>query len=41
MPVGPLSALLQIKKSDREFRNEVETLGGYDISDMGKILYES
>jgi putative molybdopterin biosynthesis protein len=38
---GPVSALLEIIKSDREFRNEVETLGGYDISDMGKIVYES
>jgi putative molybdopterin biosynthesis protein len=41
MTLGPVSALLEIIKSDREFRNEVETLGGYDISDMGKILYES
>jgi putative molybdopterin biosynthesis protein len=39
--LGPVSALLEIIKSDREFRNEVEALGGYDISDMGKILYES
>jgi putative molybdopterin biosynthesis protein len=39
--LGPVSALLEIVKSDREFRNKVEALGGYDISDMGKILYES
>jgi putative molybdopterin biosynthesis protein len=39
--LGPVSALLEIIKSDREFRDEVQALGGYDISDMGKILYES
>ncbi len=41
MAPGPVAALLEIIKSDREFRSEVEALGGYDISDMGKILYES
>jgi putative molybdopterin biosynthesis protein len=41
MALGPVSALLEIIKNDREFRTEVEALGGYDISDMGKILYES
>jgi putative molybdopterin biosynthesis protein len=41
MVLGPLTALLDIIRSDREFRNEVETLGGYDVSGMGKILYES
>jgi putative molybdopterin biosynthesis protein len=36
-----VSALIGIIKSDPEFRKEVEGLGGYDTSDMGKILYES
>ncbi|MEC4676202.1 MAG: molybdopterin biosynthesis protein [Nitrospirota bacterium] len=36
----PVSALLGIIREDREFRELVENLGGYDISDMGKILYE-
>lgn len=36
----PVSALVRIIREDREFRELVENLGGYDISDMGKILYE-
>jgi len=36
-----VSALLGIIRKDIEFRSEVESLGGYDTSDMGKILYES
>ncbi len=36
-----LSALLDIVKENREFRSSVEALGGYDVSDMGKIMYES
>lgn len=36
-----LSALLGIVREDREFRRSVEGLGGYDTSDMGKIMYES
>ena len=34
-------ALLTIIREDREFREIVSSLGGYDISDMGKILFES
>jgi putative molybdopterin biosynthesis protein len=41
MTFGPVEALLEIIKSDGEFRRLVEALGGYDICDMGKILYES
>ncbi len=37
----PLMALLQIIIRDHEFRSGVEALGGYDVSDMGKIMYES
>ena len=36
-----ISALLHIIKEDKEFRESVAALGGYDVSDMGKILYES
>jgi putative molybdopterin biosynthesis protein len=36
-----LSALLQIIRENAEFRTSVEALGGYDVSDMGKIMYES
>lgn len=36
-----LSALLQIIRQSGEFRTSVEALGGYDISDMGKVMYES
>jgi len=36
-----LKALLGIIREDEEFRNVVMAMGGYDISDMGKIMYES
>ncbi len=41
MTFAPVSAILEIIRNDREFRDEVEALGGYDITDMGKIIYES
>jgi putative molybdopterin biosynthesis protein len=41
MENGPVSALLQIIRENTDFRISVENLGGYDVSDMGKILYES
>jgi putative molybdopterin biosynthesis protein len=41
MRLRPVSELMDIIKNDQEFRSEVEVLGGYDCSDMGKILYES
>lgn len=36
-----LQHLLKIIQEDSEFRNMVLSLGGYDISDMGKIIFES
>jgi len=41
MVTGPVSAVLQIIRENDEFRVSVENLGGYDITDMGKIFYES
>jgi putative molybdopterin biosynthesis protein len=32
--------LLTIIREDGEFRETVSSLGGYDISDMGKVLFE-
>jgi putative molybdopterin biosynthesis protein len=36
-----LSALLNIIRENSEFRSSVVALGGYDVADMGKIMYES
>jgi putative molybdopterin biosynthesis protein len=36
-----MSALLQIIRENSEFRTSVEAMGGYDVSDMGKTMYES
>lgn len=36
-----ITAMLDIIRNDREFRSSVEKLGGYDVSDMGKVMYES
>ena len=41
MGTSPVSAVLQIIRENNEFRMSVENLGGYDITDMGKIFYES
>ena len=41
LDTGPVEALVRIIREDRDFRSSVEALGGYDVSDMGKILYES
>ncbi|MFA5354370.1 MAG: molybdopterin biosynthesis protein [Thermodesulfovibrionales bacterium] len=35
-----MQALLSIIREDRDFRTAVESLGGYDTTDMGKVLYE-
>jgi len=35
-----LRNLIRIIKEDTEFRDVVTALGGYDISDMGKVMYE-
>jgi putative molybdopterin biosynthesis protein len=33
-----LQALLQIVREDREFRKQIESMGGYDVSEMGKVI---
>jgi putative molybdopterin biosynthesis protein len=35
-----MQALLNIIREDAEFRDMVKSLGGYDVSDMGKVMYE-
>lgn len=35
-----LNALLRIIREDSEFKSTVQSLGGYDISDAGKIVYK-
>ncbi len=35
-----LQNLLKIIRGDKEFRETVKGLGGYDVSDMGKVMYE-
>ncbi len=35
-----MAVLLQIIREDDEFRSTVQGLGGYDLSDMGKVMYE-
>ncbi len=35
-----IRAFLQIITSDDEFKSAVLALGGYDVSDMGKVVYE-
>ncbi|MDA8083746.1 MAG: molybdopterin biosynthesis protein [Nitrospiraceae bacterium] len=36
-----MQALLGIIRDDAEFRETVKSFGGYDLSDMGKVMYES
>ncbi|MBI5634591.1 MAG: molybdopterin biosynthesis protein [Nitrospirae bacterium] len=36
-----IAAMLDIIRNDKEFRASVEGLGGYDVSEMGAIMYES
>jgi putative molybdopterin biosynthesis protein len=35
-----IKCLMRIIAEDSEFRQTVSKLGGYDVSDMGKVLYE-
>jgi len=35
-----VEAVLEVIGSDREFKEAVDALGGYDVVDMGKVLYE-
>ena len=37
----PVKALLEIIRKDEEFKNCVLSLGGYDVKDMGKVIYET
>jgi putative molybdopterin biosynthesis protein len=37
---GKILALLGIISDDMEFRTGIMKLGGYDVSDMGRIMYE-
>ena len=38
---APVAAVLQIIRTDGDFRIAVKNLGGYDITDMGTMLYET
>lgn len=39
LETGMLRILLSIIREDREFRSVVESLGGYDTRDMGKVMW--
>lgn len=41
LDLSTIKALLEIIRNDREFREAVLNLGGYEIRDMGKIVFES
>jgi putative molybdopterin biosynthesis protein len=41
LELDAVAALLDIIRKSSEFRAAVEALGGYDVSDMGEIMYES
>lgn len=41
MKTEMISILLDIIRNDKEFMATVESLGGYDIRDMGKVVYRS
>jgi putative molybdopterin biosynthesis protein len=41
METEMVRALLEIIREDREFREAVLSLGGYDVSDMGKVMWQS
>ncbi|GAB4412098.1 MAG: hypothetical protein OHK0032_08150 [Thermodesulfovibrionales bacterium] len=38
MELEMIQSVLNIIRGDEEFRNTVLSLGGYDISDMGKVM---
>jgi putative molybdopterin biosynthesis protein len=40
MKLEMVGALLDIIRNDVEFRRTVTDMGGYDLSDMGKVMYE-
>ena len=33
-----MQALLAIIREDREFRDQIVAMGGYDISEMGRVI---
>jgi putative molybdopterin biosynthesis protein len=37
--IGMIQDLFEIIQSDMEFRREIKVLGGYDIRDMGRVVY--
>jgi putative molybdopterin biosynthesis protein len=39
--IDMIEHLLEIIREDNEFRETVAGLGGYDVSDMGKVMYEA
>jgi len=41
VPMPQIAAMLDIIRNDKEFISSVERLGGYDVSDMGMVMYES
>jgi len=40
MDTEMMQALLEIIRDDKEFKDAVLSLGGYDVTDMGKVIYE-
>jgi putative molybdopterin biosynthesis protein len=40
MESGMIKALLSVIREDKEFREAVSALGGYDTGEMGKVVYE-
>jgi putative molybdopterin biosynthesis protein len=40
MDTEMVQIILEIIRNNEEFRQTVESLGGYDIRDMGKVVYE-
>jgi putative molybdopterin biosynthesis protein len=40
MELEMVKRLMDIIRNDEEFRNTVMDMGGYDLSDMGKVMYE-
>ncbi len=40
METPKVSALLDVIRNDSGFREAVQAMGGYDISDMGKVMWE-
>ncbi len=41
MATEKIRIMLQVIREDNDFRSMVQSLGGYDTRDMGKILFES